>query len=129
MNAVTRTGGEEHFMEVQNQVIGDELQKENITEENTYAFILDNAPIFRFFATHLPDELGGLWDAASTDERARIMLGEEYKNLRGALKNVFEQQFDADTQTALTDAAESGDIATAERILEAHIALAGRSEE
>ena len=129
MNAVTRGGGEEHFREVQNQVIGDEVQREGIPEERLYAFILDNAPLFRFFATHLPEELGPVWDTATTDEMARAKLEDRYSALRTQIKTIFEQRFDADTQSALTDASENGDIATAERILEAHFALLGRTEE
>ncbi len=129
MNAVTRMGGEEHYMDVQSQVIQNEIEREGIPEERLYAFIIDNAPLFRFFATHLPEELGELWDNADTDENARAKLEERYKALRTQVKEIFEQRFDADTQSALTDAAEGGDIATAERILEAHLALAGRTEE
>lgn len=131
MNAVTRSGGEEHFMEVQREVMGDQIEKEGVAEENVYAFILSNAPLFRFFATHFPDddELGRSWDAADVDKIPRDKLGEQYAILRDKIKEIFEQQFDADTQTALTEAVENGDIGTAERILEAHLALAGRKEE
>ena len=129
MNAVTRGGGEEHFRDVQNQVMLDEVAREGIPEERLYAFILDNAPLFRYFATHLPEELGPAWDTATTDEDARAKLEERYSALRSQIKTIFEQRFDADTQSALTDASENGDVATAERILEAHLALAGRSEE
>ncbi len=129
MNAVTRTGGEEHYMDVQNQVLSGVITKEGVPEERLYAFIMDNGPLFRFFATHLPDELSEHWDVANTDEVSRAKLDAQYKDLRARVKQIFEQRLDADTQTALSDAAENGDIATAERILEAHIALMGRIEE
>ena len=121
--------GEQHFKEVQNKVLCDESEKEGVPEEKTYAFIIDNAPLFRFFATHLPDELARIYDTADTSGESRAALEEHYEQLRGVIREVFAQQFDADTQTALTDAAENGDIATAERILEVHFALTKYTEE
>ncbi len=130
MNAVTRSPeGEDHFRNVQVQVLKGKMQKESIPADRMYAFIVSNAPLFRFFATHLPDELTNLWDTANTDEGSRIKLEEQYEHLRQQMQRVFEQYFDADTQTALTEAAENGDIATAERILETHSLMLGRTEE
>lgn len=131
MNAVTRMGdaGEQHFKEVQSEVLNDESQKEGVPEEKTYAFIIDNAPLFRFFATHLPDELAHIYDTADMSAESLMALEKHYEQLRREIKEVFAQQFDADTQTALADAAENGNIATAERILEVHFALAKRTEE
>lgn len=131
MNAITKTGegGEQHFKDVQNEVMSDEIKKEGVPEDKIYAFIIDNAPLFRFFVTHLPDELAQLYGAADTDEKSRTELEERYENLRAQVKQIFEQRFDADTQTALTDAVENGDITTAERILEANLNAAGRTEE
>lgn len=131
MNAVTRMGeaGEQHFKEVQHEVLSDASQKEGVPEEKTYAFIIDNAPLFRFFATHLPDELAQIYDTARISAQSRQALEECYEQLREEIRQVFAQQFDADTQTALVDAAENGDIATAERILEVHFALAQRTDE
>lgn len=129
MNAVTRKGGEGHFLDVQNIVMEDGIRKEGVPDERTYAFIIDNAPLFRFFATRLPDELGVPWDNADTNSEARGTIEIQYEMLRTGIKRIFEQQFDADTQSALTEAAESGNIALAERILEAHALLIGRTEE
>jgi hypothetical protein len=131
MNAVTRMGeaGEQHFKGVQNEVLSDELKKEGVPEEKTYSFIIDHAPLFRFFATHLPDEMVQTYDTANKNEESRKALEEGYEQLCGEIKRVFAQHFDADTQTALADAAENGDIAVAERILEVHFTLAKRTEE
>ncbi len=130
MNAVTReTGGEEHFMEIQQHVIEDEALREHIPDSQLLSFVLGHAPFFRYFATHLPDELASLWSAADTDEEARRKIEEQYDALRTELNRIFEQQFDQETQTALTDAAESGDYETFAKILEIHLARGMRTEE
>ncbi len=130
MNAVTRNSDSEaHFREVQVLVLEDEMLKDGVQKDHMYAFIMSNAPLFRFFATHLPEELKNIWDNANTDEASRIELESQYEELRRQMQLVFAQHFDAETQTALTEAAECGDITTAERILEAHFQLIGRTEE
>jgi oligoendopeptidase F len=125
-NAMESGGGQEHFMELQASVFDDEIHKEGVTD--VMGFITEHAPLFRFFATHLPDDLKESWDKADTNTHETQKLESQYERFYTEVRESLSEM-DPDVRTALTEAAEEGDIDTASRILEAHLSRTTRTEE
>lgn len=113
----------ENILTAQQRVFEDEIKEEHI--ENVFAFIVNNAPLFRYFAEHLPKNLYKVWDAASgelADEAAIKELEDHYEIFRNEIMSALES-LDQDAVTALNEYAEKGDVDGASKILETYFSL------
>ncbi len=125
-NAIESGGSQEHYMDLQSTVFGHEIQKEGVTD--VMSFITEHAPLFRYFATHLPDDLKESWNKAGTSKKDVERLEAQYERFNAEIQASLEQ-LDPDVRTALTEAAETGDVDMATKILDAHLARSFRTEE
>ena len=125
-NAIESRGGQDHFMQVQASVFNGEIRKEGVT--NVMGFIVEHAPLFRYFATHLPDDLRESWEKAGTSIAEVSKLEAQYERFYAEIQASLAQM-DPDVRTALSDAAEQGDVDLATKILDAHLARSFRTEE
>ena len=110
-------------METQTRVFQHEQQEKNI--ENIFSFIIANGALFRYFSQHLPKELTKVWDAASTEEEnisAVKELGSHYETFREEIRATLEA-LDPEVMTALSDAAENGEVDTAYKILQTYFEM------
>ena len=110
---------EEHFLHVQSDVLDHTFQNESAGAD-PIRFIIEHAPLFRHFATHLPKDLEKSWGNAKKSGEAQKKIEERYGEFAREIENSIEVM-DPDARTALTEAAERGDILGASRILEAHL--------
>jgi hypothetical protein len=123
MNA-PRERGQEDFAEVQNRVFSDQIEEKNVTD--VMAFIIENAPLFRFFAEHLPDDLRAAWENIQSTDESRKLLETHYGAFHDQIHDYIETvltQVDPETYTALTLAVEEQNIDQVSSILEKCIEL------
>lgn len=116
--------GQQDFTEVQNRVFSDQIEEKNITD--VMAFIIENAPLFRFFAEHLPDDLRTAWEGAQNNDESRKLLETHYGAFQDQIHNYIETvltHVDPDTYSALTLAVEEQDVDQVSAILEKCIEL------
>ena len=125
-NAIESGGGQEHYMQVQSSVFEDEIENEGVTD--VVSFITLHAPLFRYFATHLPDDLKESWDKASINKNEARKLEAQYRRFHTDVRESLSQ-LDPEALTALTIVAKEGDVDMASRILNEYLARKGRIEE
>lgn len=116
--------GQQDFTEVQNRVFSDQIEEKNITD--VIAYIIENAPLFRFFAEHLPDHLRTAWEGVDNDNDSRKLLETHYGAFQDQIHNYIEtvlRQLDPETYTALTIAVDEQNIDQVSVILEKCIEL------
>lgn len=118
------------FMEMQSTVFGDEVtsSEEKNGPINIMTFIVENAPLFRYFAEHLPKELSEDWRNALKDKHSLEKIETEYANFRSAVEKTLGDM-DPELFTEFTSATERGDVDEASRILETHFLQQDREEE
>jgi len=118
MNAPQERGQQE-FTEVQNRIFSNQIEEKNITD--VMAFIIENAPLFRFFAEHLPDHLRAAWENAQENDESRKLLETHYGAFQAEIHNYIETvltQLDPETYTALTHAVDEQNVDQVSVILE-----------
>ena len=123
MNAPQERGSK-NFYDVQNLVLEDRIKEQGVTD--VMKFIIENAPLFRFFAEHLPEDLRVAWNSAETDTDARAKLEEHYGAFHSRITDYIETfiaTLDPDTFTALNDAVEEEDVDKVSAILDRCIQL------
>lgn len=104
-----------HFLRVQRSVFKHMMMKEGISDVRK--FIIDNAHLFRYFATHLPDNLMDSWEHAEQNEDAHEKLEAQYEIFQ---KQVLEhiENLDPEIQQGLAEAINDSDVDTTAYILE-----------
>ena len=117
-------------LEIQASVFNDEVEKEQHEHGavNIVAFIVENAPLFRYFAEHLPDTLRESWEKALEDKQSMKAIETEYETFRRNVEEVLSNM-DPETMTELVDAAERGDVDEASRIIETYLHTRERTAE
>ena len=122
MNAITENG-EEEFLERQAPLLEDMVEQNKIPNGRIISYIMEQAPFLRLFVANLPDDLKECWERAEKDEEARAEVEKRYEEFRNSIGTLIAGRFDPETETALMDAIETGNVKTANSILEAHITL------
>lgn|GEM_PF-6429975 len=106
---------EEHFLTIQAVVFKDIMKKEGVSDVRN--FITLNAHLFRFFATHLPDDLKESWEDAELDEESQKRLEAQYEAFHSRV-DAFIANLDPEIQQNLTDAVTRGNVNETSVILE-----------
>lgn len=114
------------FLEIQNQVFADDVEQHK--ETSVISFITENAPLFRYFSTHLPKDLEHSWKDALRDPRALKEVESRYEQFRSDIENTLSDM-DPETMTELMNATDRGDVDEASRILENYFAIKESAEE
>jgi hypothetical protein len=127
MNGVV-TVGEEGFMERQNKILEDKLEREKIPAEKVLAVVLENATLLRLFANHFPDELRNEWEKALVDGTSLALVESRYEEFHDLILDSLGYM-DPEAETALTDAIDQGNVDTVTNIIETHFSRISRVEE
>lgn len=115
----------ESFLGAQSNVLDREREEKKIKMEHMMSFIISNAPLFRYFAEHLPKDLYKVWDAAAKDKEtnnnqaAIEELSQHYDSFREGIMSTLEF-LDPETVSALSDAVDNADVEGASTILKAY---------
>lgn len=131
MNAPQERGQDE-FVDRQNIIIEGKMIKEGVQSQDLMAFILGNAPLFRFFAEHLPDELASDWANADHDPAARHRLEAAYDDFHARISPFIEEyvaQLDPDAMTELTEAIDDGRIDFVSNLIENWVNLNAKQKD
>ena len=91
------------------------MSKEGVSDVRS--FIIDNAHLFRYFATHLPDDLMDSWEHAKDNNEARDKLEAQYEIFQEQVTQ-YIAQLDPEIQQGLADAINDSDVDTTSYILE-----------
>lgn len=138
----------DEVLKVQGEVFQDEIAKElekdsdafvsdSVSAEHTFsadetqkmfAFIVENAPIFRLFTENLTPEVRAIWDRYAKGDRAALSELESYYDLFRKELEDFIFRTDPDAMTALAQAIEEGNVELATTILEANAHLRKQEE-
>ncbi len=118
------------FLEMQSTVFGDEVTNNERKNgpTNTMTFIVENAPLFRYFAEHLPNELSEDWKKALGDKHSLERIEAEYAKFRDAVEKTLGDM-DPELFDEFIAATERADVDEASRILETHFQQQNRTEE
>lgn len=108
------------FMEIQSTVFGDAVSSEQKEGSiDVVSFIVENAPLFRYFAEHLPEELDADWGNALKDEHSLEKIEAAYAIFRTKVEEILSTM-DPELYNELIAAIERGGVDEASLIFETH---------